>query len=111
MSQHDAYSWREMLAHVTAQLGDSNEARWICEHASGCDREEFIAELNNGVTVTMASNVHTMVVRRLDGEPLQYVMRRWVFRHLDVMIDERVLIPRPETEQVVDFAQIGRAHV
>ena len=104
MSQQDVFSWREMLAQVTAQLGDSNAARWICEHASGCDREEFIAELNNGVTVTMASNVQAMVVRRLGGEPLQYVMRRWAFRHLDVMVDERVLIPRPETEQVVDFA-------
>jgi release factor glutamine methyltransferase len=104
MSQQDAFLWREMLAQVTEQLGDANEARWICEHASGCDREEFIAELNNGVTVTMASNVHKMVERRLGGEPLQYVMRRWAFRHLDVMVDERVLIPRPETEQVVDFA-------
>ena len=104
MSQQEAYSWREMLAHVTDQLGDSNEARWICEHASGCDREEFIAELNNGVTVTMASTVHKMVARRMGGEPLQYVMRRWAFRHLDVMVDERVLIPRPETEQVVEFA-------
>jgi len=104
MSQYGAVSWREMLAQVNEQLGDANEARWICEHASGCDREEFIAELNNGVTVTMANNVHKMVERRLGGEPLQYVMRRWAFRHLDVMVDERVLIPRPETEQVVDFA-------
>ena len=104
MSQQDAFSWREMLAQVTEQLGDSNEARWICEHASGCDREEFVTELNNGITVTMAGNVQKMVARRLGGEPLQYVMRRWAFRHLDVMVDERVLIPRPETEQVVDFA-------
>jgi release factor glutamine methyltransferase len=36
--------------------------------------------------------------------PLQYVMKRWAFRHLDVMVDERVLIPRPETEQVVQIA-------
>ena len=31
-------------------------------------------------------------------------MKRWAFRHLDVMVDERVLIPRPETEQVVQIA-------
>ena len=104
MSQQDAVSWRELLAQVTEQLGDPNEARWICEHASGCDRDEFITELNSSVTVTMAGNVHKMVARRLGGEPLQYVMRRWAFRHLDVMVDERVMIPRPETEQVVDFA-------
>lgn len=104
MSQQDSVSWREMLGQVTEQLGDANEARWICEHASGCDRDEFIAELNSSITVTMAGNVHKMLARRLAGEPLQYVMRRWAFRHLDVMLDERVLIPRPETEQVVEFA-------
>jgi release factor glutamine methyltransferase len=45
-----------------------------------------------------------MVRRRLLGEPLQYVMKRWAFRHLDVFVDQRVLIPRPETETVVDIA-------
>ena len=45
-----------------------------------------------------------MVRDRLSGVPLQYVMKRWAFRHLDVMVDERVLIPRPETEQVVQIA-------
>jgi release factor glutamine methyltransferase len=45
-----------------------------------------------------------MVRNRLSGVPLQYVMKRWAFRHLDVMVDERVLIPRPETEQVVQVA-------
>ncbi|MFM7763919.1 MAG: peptide chain release factor N(5)-glutamine methyltransferase, partial [Acidimicrobiaceae bacterium] len=36
--------------------------------------------------------------------PLQYVMKSWAFRHLDVMVDRRVLIPRPETEVVVQAA-------
>jgi release factor glutamine methyltransferase len=45
-----------------------------------------------------------MVVRRESGEPLQYVVGRWGFRSLDLMLDARVLIPRPETEQVVEVA-------
>lgn len=52
----------------------------------------------------MATNVHGMLTRRLSGEPLQYVMRSWSFRHLDVMVDPRVLIPRFETEHVVEVA-------
>lgn len=104
MTADGVVSWRELLAEVEFQLGDANEARWICEHASGFDRDEFLALLNEYVTVTMATNVHGMVARRLAGEPLQYVMRRWAFRHLDVMVDTRVLIPRPETEQVVEVA-------
>jgi release factor glutamine methyltransferase len=42
--------------------------------------------------------------RRLAGEPLQYALGRWSFRRLDLFVDRRVLIPRPETEVVVDHA-------
>jgi release factor glutamine methyltransferase len=100
----DTTSWREMLATTVQQLGNAQEARWLCEHASGMDAAEFSAEQDQLVTVTCAKSLHSMVRDRLSGVPLQYVMKRWAFRHLDVMIDERVLIPRPETEQVVQVA-------
>ncbi len=45
-----------------------------------------------------------MCARRLRGEPLQYVLGAWSFRGLDLMVDRRVLIPRPETEWVVEIA-------
>ncbi|MDZ7674993.1 MAG: peptide chain release factor N(5)-glutamine methyltransferase [Acidimicrobiales bacterium] len=45
-----------------------------------------------------------MVERREQGEPLQYVLERWPFRELELFIDRRVLIPRPETEVVVGAA-------
>ncbi len=51
--------------------------------------------------VTMARR---MAARRAAGEPLQYVFGHWSFRHLDLLVDPRVLIPRPETEQVVEVA-------
>lgn len=45
-----------------------------------------------------------MVDRRRRGEPLQYVLGVWSFRRLELVVDRRVLIPRPETEAVVDVA-------
>ena len=45
-----------------------------------------------------------MVARRAAGEPLQYVVGSWGFRRLDLLVDRRVLIPRPETEMVVEAA-------
>jgi release factor glutamine methyltransferase len=51
-----------------------------------------------------ARALHDMATRRLEGEPLQYVLGAWAFRTLDLSVDGRALIPRPETEQVVDFA-------
>lgn len=100
----DNVSWREMLASTTQQLGNAQEARWLCEHASGMDAKEFSAEQDQFVTVACAKSLQVMVQDRLSGVPLQYVMKRWAFRHLDILVDERVLIPRPETEQVVQVA-------
>jgi release factor glutamine methyltransferase len=100
----DTISWREMLAATVEQLGNAQEARWLCEHASGMDSAEFSAEQDQLVTVACAKSLNSMVRDRLSGVPLQYVMKRWAFRHLDIMVDKRVLIPRPETEQVVQVA-------
>jgi len=46
----------------------------------------------------------TLVARRQAGEPLQYVLGTWSFRTLELAVDRRVLIPRPETEQLVEVA-------
>jgi release factor glutamine methyltransferase len=93
-----------MLAQTVESVGNAQEARWLCEHAAGVDGPDFLAVQDEPVTVSMANSLHDMVRRRLTGEPLQYVMKRWAFRHLDVFVDQRVLIPRPETETVVDIA-------
>jgi release factor glutamine methyltransferase len=45
-----------------------------------------------------------MLERRESGEPVQYVLGHWAFRKLDLLVDGRVLIPRPETEVVVEEA-------
>ena len=50
------------------------------------------------------AHLDSMLARLAAGEPLQYVLGRWGFRHLDLMVDRRVLIPRPETETVVELA-------
>jgi release factor glutamine methyltransferase len=56
------------------------------------------------VTPRARDYFESMVARRAQGEPLQYVVGRWGFRNLELFVDRRVLIPRPETEQVVQVA-------
>jgi release factor glutamine methyltransferase len=75
----------ELMADLAEQLGSPIEARWIVEHA-GPERARSLA------------------ARRSSGEPLQYVLGRWPFRSVELSVDPRVLIPRPETEQVVEVA-------
>jgi len=55
-------------------------------------------------TALTEKRYEAMVARRAAGEPLQYVLGSWGFRTLDLLVDRRVLIPRPETEWVVEQA-------
>jgi release factor glutamine methyltransferase len=98
----DTVTWRAMLAETAQVVTDRTSALWLCQRASGYDAEEFIGEMDNLVTSRAATHLHDMVRRLLAGEPLQYVLGRWAFRRLDIMVDSRVLIPRPETEMLVE---------
>jgi release factor glutamine methyltransferase len=60
--------------------------------------------LDEVVTARAERLLSSMLERRLDGEPVQYVLGHWAFRTLDLLVDPRVLIPRPETEVVVEVA-------
>ena len=92
-------SWRQLLAETAAALGDRQHAWWMCEVASGFDGAELTAAMDTPATVRAVAHLDAMVARRRAGEPLQYVLGRWGFRRLDLAIDRRVLIPRPETER------------
>ena len=98
-------TWRAMLQRVEEQVGQRNIARWLCEHASGCDADEFSEVLDELVSERSGQQLHDMLQRFASGEPLQYVMGRWAFRQLDLLVDKRVLIPRPETELIVDIVK------
>ena len=104
MVSDETITWGELLQVTAVELGNEQEARWLCEHASGLDRVELDAARDEVVSQRCGVALRAMVARRLTGEPLQYVMKSWAFRHLDVLVDNRVLIPRPETEVVVQVA-------
>lgn len=80
------------------------DARRIVERASGNEGATFALGLSDLVTVRGVAAFDAMLARREQGEPLQYVLGGWGFRTLDLFVDRRVLIPRPETEQVVEAA-------
>ena len=104
MTESEHVTWRELWAQAATALGDRHHARWMCEVASGCDGPEFLAELDEPAMHGMVVHLDAMLARRAAGEPLQYVLGRWQFRRLDMMVDQRVLIPRPETEWVCEAA-------
>jgi len=103
-------SWRELLTEAGDRLRTAGieqpttDARRIVEQASGATPSELPLVLDELVTERGMAHFDDMVLRRAAGEPLQYVLGAWSFRTLDLMVDRRVLIPRPETETVVEIA-------
>lgn len=96
-------TWRELIAAAEARVGAS-DARRLAARASGYGVGELVLHRDEVVTPRVESFFAAMVDRRKAGEPLQYVLGHWGFRHLELFVDPRVLIPRPETETVVDVA-------
>lgn len=98
-------TWRELWAQTSDVVGDRVRARWLCEVASASvDGDDFVEHLDEPATVRMVAHLDAMVARHRSGEPLQYVLGEWSFRHLTLAVDRRVLIPRPETELVAEVA-------
>ena len=103
-------SWdaqRAAIARRLAEFGIASpeaEARWLTETASGHDGVEWLAISRGAPHDRAQAHLDAMVEQRVRGEPLQYVLGSWAFRELELMVDRRVLIPRPETEWVVEIA-------
>jgi release factor glutamine methyltransferase len=88
-------------AHVDAP---DSEARWLVERVSGYEGVELVMGEHERATGPAILQLETMLDRRAAGEPLQYVLGRWQFLELELMVDRRVLVPRPETEVVAQLA-------
>ena len=105
-----AVCWGEFLDEATGRLAAAgvasaaSEARRIVAAAAGCDDAGWHAVLPTAATRRGVAAFDRMLARRVAGEPLQYVLGSWGFRTLDLFVDSRVLIPRPETETVVGCA-------
>jgi release factor glutamine methyltransferase len=102
--------WRQLRDDCIARLRAADvddpvqEVRWMTERATARTAAEQVLALDQPATVREVASMDQMVERRVVGEPLQYVLGRWGFRTLDLLVDRRVLIPRPETELVAGLA-------
>lgn len=88
-----AAEW-ELLERLSVRVGRLQLAKWIVDEAfsarSGAAAESYAFEITD---------------RYLAGEPIQYIFGHWSFRGLELKCDARALIPRPETEQLVDLVR------
>lgn len=80
------------------------DAELLLAEAMGWDRAQLAANPEAEIPPPAARRFGETVRRRLRREPVAYILGRRGFRHLELSVDARVLIPRPETELLVELA-------
>jgi release factor glutamine methyltransferase len=99
----------ELLAEARAQLGaagipePAREALRLWADLGGASAERALLDRSRAVDPAAAAKLMAAVRQRAEGEPLAYVTGWTGFRRLELRIDRRALIPRPETEGLVDL--------
>jgi release factor glutamine methyltransferase len=101
---------REALGAATDGLGAAGiedprlDAELLLCGATGWDRAHLAANPEAEIAPAAARRFGETLRRRLRREPVAYILGRRGFRHIELAVDPRVLIPRPETELLVDLA-------
>ncbi len=98
---------KDLLEEVKRKLLDNGideaaESEWIISLSLGIKRDELVAD--NIVSPLQIDNIYKIVNERITGRPLWYCMGDTEFYGYTIKVDERVLIPRPETELLVENA-------
>ena len=94
----------QLAAAISDRVNSESEANWIVERAADIAPGRLLVVSDTPVSAATIGAARAMAERRAAGEPLQYVLGSWSFRLLEVSVDARALVPRPETEQVVEVA-------
>ncbi len=109
----EAWTVGRILSWTTSYLerkGDEHprlSAEWLLNNVTGLSRVEVYTNFGRPLTQAELDGMHEAVLRRGSGEPLQYVTGEMPFRHVVLRCERGVLIPRPETEVLVDIALEG----
>lgn len=80
------------------------DAELLLAEATGWERARLVADPEAEIPPAATRRFAEMVRRRLRREPIAYILGSRGFRHLELAVDPRVLIPRPETELLVELA-------
>ncbi|MDE6630055.1 MAG: peptide chain release factor N(5)-glutamine methyltransferase [Bacteroidales bacterium] len=101
-------SVRETYAKALLPLYGESEAfslfHWVAEEIMGLGRAALTARLDEPLAEEVSARFAAVLARLLRNEPVQYIFHKAYFGDLELYVDETVLIPRPETEELVRLA-------
>jgi release factor glutamine methyltransferase len=95
---------RDQLAAATQRLGERVDAEALLIHLLAKPRSWLIAHATDALTPDVVATYTALVDRRASGEPVAYITGRRGFWSLDLEVTTDTLIPRPETERLVELA-------
>jgi release factor glutamine methyltransferase len=95
---------RTILRQAAEALGDRLEAELLLAHTLGVNRAWFFAHASDPADATAVERFESLVRRRVDGEPVAYITGTRDFWSLTLEVTPATLIPRPETELLVELA-------
>lgn len=89
----------------SAEKDDSDfDSQCLAAYVTGCDISRLRLKYGDTVSFDDEKKFWKLIGRRINGEPLQYIISEWDFMGRTFRVGEGVLIPRPETEQLVEYA-------
>ncbi len=104
MTPEEAYNrLQEQLNTLYDTAEAANIAEWVIESLCGKRRREWLQEGGLSLSVPEQEQLHHYTDELMRHRPVQYVLGESYFYDLKLYVDERVLIPRPETEELADW--------
>lgn len=101
-------TYRDMLKHGETVLQEAGvpdyklDAWYLFEAATGLSKQLYFMEMTTEATERIEAKYNKLLKRRTNREPLQYILGSQVFMGLDFEVNEHVLIPRQDTENLVE---------
>lgn len=105
MTINEAYRTGVDILESNAISDAQFDARCLLEFVLGIDSTQFFITRSELIETAKVQDYSELVKRRINGEPLQYILGKWEFMGNEFLVGEGVLIPRPETEALVELAK------
>lgn len=98
--------WIDNAAASLQQVSESPrlDAEVLLSHVIGADRSWLFAHFDHFLSLQEITTADDLLSREVSGTPLPYLLGHWQFYNLDFIVNQDVLIPRPETEILVEKA-------
>lgn len=94
---------RQALQTIYDESESNNIAQIVLEDCTGFAKNRLILQKDDPLSTTQVDTVQDQLKRLLTHEPIQYILNKTWFYGMELYVDNSVLIPRPETEELVDW--------